>query len=152
MTMRRILAAIVGAHVLAFSTASAQGADPAMLLHPPPDAWPTYHGDYSGQRHSTLSQITPDNVSQLSLAWAFLTNQSDQIKASPILHNGVIYISTPDNLWAIDARAAGSSGATRIRQIRASTSVTAESPSTGIVSTSRLPTHTCSRSTREPVR
>jgi len=105
MTMRRILAAIVGAHVLAFSTASAQGADPAMLLHPPPDAWPTYHGDYSGQRHSTLSQITPDNVSQLSLAWAFLTNQSDQIKASPILHNGVIYISTPDNLWAIDARA-----------------------------------------------
>ena len=26
------------------------------------DSWPTYHGDYSGQRHSPLTQITPDNV------------------------------------------------------------------------------------------
>jgi alcohol dehydrogenase (cytochrome c) len=28
------------------------------------------------------------------------------IKATPILVNGVLYISTPDNLWAIDARSA----------------------------------------------
>ena len=36
--------------------------DPAALLKPPADSWPTYHGDYSGQRHSTLTQITPENV------------------------------------------------------------------------------------------
>ena len=40
----------------------AQGATSAMLLHPPPDSWPGYHGDYSGSRHSTLKQITPANV------------------------------------------------------------------------------------------
>ena len=37
------------------------------------DNWPTYHGDYTGQRHSRLSQITPANVHQLTLAWAFQT-------------------------------------------------------------------------------
>src|SRR4030095_3132367 len=80
------------------------GVDPAMLLKPPSDSWPTYHGDYSGQRHSRLAQITPSNVDQLSEVWRFQTGQNSQIKASPILVNGVLYITTPDNIWAIDAR------------------------------------------------
>src|SRR5689334_22698910 len=63
----------------------AQGLDPAALLKPSPDSWPTYHGDYSGRRHSALTQITPENVKQLGLAWAFQTGRSDQIKASPIV-------------------------------------------------------------------
>src|SRR4029453_3360936 len=49
------------------------------------DSWPTYHGDFSGQRHSKLTQITPDNVRQLTLAWAFQTGQTQQIKSTPIL-------------------------------------------------------------------
>src|SRR5262245_6829913 len=65
------------------------------------DSWPTYHGDFSGQRHSKLTQITPDNVRQLTLAWAFQTGQTQQIKSTPILVNGIIYITTPDNIWAI---------------------------------------------------
>jgi alcohol dehydrogenase (cytochrome c) len=85
---------------------TAQGLDPAALLKPSPDSWPTYHGDYSGQRHSRLTQITPDNVGQLTLAWSFQTGQTQQIKASPILVDGVIYITTPDNIWAVDARSA----------------------------------------------
>ena len=84
----------------------AQSVDPSLLLHPTPDTWPTYHGDYSGQRHSALSQITPENVHQITLAWAFQTNQTQQIKASPIVANGVVYITTPDNVWAVDARTA----------------------------------------------
>jgi alcohol dehydrogenase (cytochrome c) len=84
--------------------ASAKGLDPATLLNPTPDSWPTYHGDYSGRRHSRLTQITPDNVRQLTLAWAFETGQSSQIKATPILVNGVVYIAMPDAAWAIDAR------------------------------------------------
>jgi alcohol dehydrogenase (cytochrome c) len=70
------------------------------------DNWPTYHGDFSGQRHSKLTQITPDNVRQLTLAWSFQTGQTQQIKSTPILVNGIIYITTPDNIWAIDARSA----------------------------------------------
>ena len=91
--------------VLCLASLSAQGVDPSLLLKPTPDSWPTYHGDYSGQHHSRLTQITPGNVNQLTLSWAFNTNQTQQIKATPIVVNGVIYISTPDNLWAIDARA-----------------------------------------------
>jgi alcohol dehydrogenase (cytochrome c) len=83
---------------------SVKGLDPATLLNPTPDSWPTYHGDYSGRRHSRLTQITPDNVRQLTLAWAFETGQSSQIKATPILVNGVIYLAMPDAAWAIDAR------------------------------------------------
>jgi len=84
--------------------ATAQGLDPTALLNPPADSWPTYHGDYSGRRHSRLTQITPANVHQMTLAWAFQTGQTQQIKATPILVDGIIYITTPDNLWAIDAR------------------------------------------------
>ena len=83
-----------------------QGLDPATLLKPPADSWPTFHGDYTGQRHSRLTQITPDNVHQLTLAWAFQTTPSSQIKSTPILVDGVLYITAPDNIWAIDARSA----------------------------------------------
>src|SRR6202051_2260947 len=82
----------------------AQGADEQMLLHPPADSWPGYHGDYSGQRHSSLTQITPANVHELGLAWAFQTNQTAALKCTPVLVDGVLYITVPDNVWAVDAR------------------------------------------------
>ena len=81
-----------------------QGLDPASLVKPPTDSWPTFHGDYSGRRHSPLTQISPQNVGQLALKWAFQTGQSSAIKATPIVVNGVLYITTPDNMWALDAR------------------------------------------------
>jgi alcohol dehydrogenase (cytochrome c) len=83
---------------------SAQGVTSQMLLKPPKDSWPTYHGDYSGRRHSEQAQITPENVGSLTLAWAYQTGANVQIKASPILVDGVIYFSTPDNVYAVDAR------------------------------------------------
>ncbi|MGB6944490.1 MAG: acido-empty-quinoprotein group A, partial [Bryobacteraceae bacterium] len=70
------------------------------------DSWLTFHGAYSGERHTSLTQITPENVSQLQQVWRFDTHQNQQIKASPIVANGVIYITTPDNIWAMDARTA----------------------------------------------
>lgn len=84
--------------------ASAQEVDPRFLLQPTTDSWPTYHGDYSGRRHSPLKQITPDNVRQMTLAWAFNTGQSQPIKGTPIVVNGTLYLTAPDKIWAIDAR------------------------------------------------
>jgi alcohol dehydrogenase (cytochrome c) len=83
---------------------ASRGLDPATLLHPPVDSWPTYHGDYTGQRHSSLTQITPENVNQLSVAWAWESGLGGSIKATPILVDGVLYITAPDNIWAVDAR------------------------------------------------
>src|ERR1700744_892969 len=45
--------------------------DPAKLLKAPTDAWPTYNGDYSGRRFSTLQLINQLNVRTLSLAWIY---------------------------------------------------------------------------------
>jgi alcohol dehydrogenase (cytochrome c) len=83
---------------------TAQSLNPADLLKPPADSWPLYHGDYSGRRHSALKQITPENVPDLGLAWAFQTNQSATIKSSPLLVDGVLFFTVPDNVWAVDAR------------------------------------------------
>jgi alcohol dehydrogenase (cytochrome c) len=44
--------------------------DPALLTKPLGDSWPTYSGDYSGKRYSSLKQINQTNVKNLTLAWA----------------------------------------------------------------------------------
>lgn len=84
----------------------AQSVDPTMLLNPPVDAWLTYHGEYNGQRHSKLMQITPENIARLKQVWRFQTGLNQPIKASPILVDGILYVTMPDNIWAIDARTA----------------------------------------------
>jgi alcohol dehydrogenase (cytochrome c) len=82
-----------------------QGLDPDALLKPPADAWPTYNGDYSGRRYSSLSQINVKTASRVTLAWAFQTNESDfPIKSTPLLLNGILYFTIPDEVWAVDAR------------------------------------------------
>jgi alcohol dehydrogenase (cytochrome c) len=100
-----ILAATVISLVFAgSSSAAAQNLDPETQLHPTKDSWPGYHGDYSGRRHSSLKQITPQNVANLGLAWAFQTDQGAEIKSSPLLVDGVLFFTVPDNIWAVDAR------------------------------------------------
>ena len=56
----------------------AQNVDPKELLSPPADAWLTYHGEYNGQRHSKLTQITPENVGRLKQVWRFQASQATQ--------------------------------------------------------------------------
>ena len=93
----------------------AQLLDPAALQKQPADAWPTYNGDYSGQRHIALSQINASNVNSLGLAWthrldfgatsyAQQASEGRRIKTTPLLVKGVLYLSITDNVWAVDAR------------------------------------------------
>lgn len=88
---------------LAVGLLEGQGLDPAALLAAPTNTWPTYNGDYSGRRYSTLDQINRENVKSLTLAWAFQTH-STTFKATPLEVNGILYFSTPDNVWAADAK------------------------------------------------
>ena len=81
------------------------------MLKPPTDTWPTYNGDYSGRRYSTLSQINDTNVKNLKLAWMYRLNPgpdgftgNGQVKSTPLEINGVLYFTVPDHVWAIDAR------------------------------------------------
>lgn len=78
----------------------AQGLSPDLLLAPPTNAWPTYNGEYSGRRFSTLGQINASNIGSLTLAWVYRANVP--IKSTPLEVNGILYFTTPDNVWAID--------------------------------------------------
>jgi acido-empty-quinoprotein group A len=95
--------AVLFALALCPSFAAAQGLAPAALLEPPTHTWPTYNGDYSGARFSTLDQINAGNIHSLTLAWVFQT-QGTTIKSTPLEVNGILYFSVPDNVWAVDAR------------------------------------------------
>ncbi len=107
--------------------AAAQIFNPTLLTKAPTDAWPTYNGDYSGRRFSTLAQINQENVKHLTLAWVnrikvgptnraivggegpapteATSNNPDisTIKATPLMVNGILYFATPDNAFAVDA-------------------------------------------------
>jgi alcohol dehydrogenase (cytochrome c) len=127
------------------STASPQttpptsSVDQALLRRPLGDAWPTYSGDYTGKRYSTLTQVNQRNVKQLSLAWTrrlvngpgpgqrldgprldgprppgatplivggvgtLIAGGPTQIKGAVLQAGGVLYVTTPDNTWALDA-------------------------------------------------
>jgi alcohol dehydrogenase (cytochrome c) len=99
------LFASLGVLLLSMALAGQGGLDPARLLNPGTDSWPTYNGDYSGRRYSPLTRINAGNVKALSLAWIYrLTGGSDGIKATPLQINGILYFSTPDNAYAVEAR------------------------------------------------
>jgi PQQ-dependent dehydrogenase (methanol/ethanol family) len=67
--------------------------------------WPSYGRDYTNQRYSPLTEITPANVRGLSLAWKYKTGIHHAFEASPVVVNGVMYVSTPLNhVVALDAR------------------------------------------------
>jgi len=85
----------------------AQGLNPEDLLKAPASTWPTYNGDYSGRRYSPLSQINASNVRSLALQWVYRTRDSGgdwTVKAAPLVVNGILYFTVPNNVWAIDAR------------------------------------------------
>ena len=64
--------------------------DPAVLGKPPVDAWPTYHGDYSGRRYSTLKEINTANVKNLTLAWVYRLNTARNASRIVVVDEGLI--------------------------------------------------------------
>ena len=102
-SLRTALAALAFTLIASPSSTPAQGLDASAVLKPPTDTWPTYNGDYSGRRYSTLDQINASNINSLTLAWAFPVRGS-VIKSTPLVVNGILYFTTPDNVWAVDAR------------------------------------------------
>ena len=88
--------------------------------------WPVYGGDPGGQKYSTLTGITKDNVANLKVAWEWKPGEAPKaefgtfpgaFQNTPIMIEGVLYVSTPYNrvvaleaatgkeLWAFDPKA-----------------------------------------------
>src|SRR5256712_1482865 len=107
MPMRALLIVIVCSVALAAQqTASPQVTSQDLLDgQKDPSRWLTYSGDYSGHRHSPLTQITPENVHQLSAQWTFQTGTLGSFQTTPLVLDGVLYVTGyNNNAWAIDAR------------------------------------------------
>jgi quinoprotein glucose dehydrogenase len=69
--------------------------------------WPVYSGNAEHTHYSTLDQITPQNVTQLRVAWTYDTHDaftSSEMQANPIVIDGVLYATSPKlRVFALDA-------------------------------------------------
>jgi alcohol dehydrogenase (cytochrome c) len=69
-----------------------------------PEDWPTYNGHVSGNRHSSLEQITRANVGQLRLTWMFQVPGAQNLRTTPVVVAGIMYVTAPNAVYALDAR------------------------------------------------
>lgn len=70
-----------------------------------PQHWLHYGGDYSNLRHSPITDLSPENVDRLNFAWGFSTGTQGQFAVSPVVYDGIMYVTSSYNrLFALDAR------------------------------------------------
>ncbi|WP_341644199.1 PQQ-dependent dehydrogenase, methanol/ethanol family [Thauera sp. SDU_THAU2] len=67
--------------------------------------WRTHGYDDAGTRFSPLTQITPDNAKELGLVWSYDLKSSRGVEATPIVVDGVMYVTAPWSVvHAVDVR------------------------------------------------
>ena len=90
------------------------------LVDPRPGDWLTYHGKLGGNRYSELTQIDTSNVNKLVLKWTYSIPLWAQLlpdtpyfvenmkyfglEVTPLVADGVMYITGPHQAVALDAR------------------------------------------------
>jgi alcohol dehydrogenase (cytochrome c) len=67
----------------------------ARLLNPEPHNWLMYRGNYEGWGYSPLDRITKGNVKRLVPVWSFSTGVTEGHQSPPIVNNGVMFVTTP---------------------------------------------------------
>ncbi len=77
--------------------------NPLQSPPPQPGDWPTYYGDLSGNRYSTLDQIDTRNVDKLQLQWIYPI-QYQPLETTPLVVDGVMYVTGPNQVFALDGR------------------------------------------------
>jgi quinohemoprotein ethanol dehydrogenase len=82
-----------------------QSVDTAAISKPHSDDWPSYGLDYREQRFSPLKQIDRDSVGKLGLAWYFDADYTRGIEATPIVVDGIMYVTGSWSVvYALDAK------------------------------------------------
>jgi quinoprotein glucose dehydrogenase len=69
--------------------------------------WPVYHGSDDKTHYTTLSQISPENVATLQVAWTYDTKdafEGSEMQSNPVVIDGVLYAMSPkQRAFALDA-------------------------------------------------
>jgi PQQ-dependent dehydrogenase (methanol/ethanol family) len=65
--------------------------------------WSTYAGNLDGNRYSPIDQINSVNVGQLQLAWSYSIPYFG-LETTPLVSDGVMYVTGPNQVYALDAR------------------------------------------------
>src|ERR1700761_2227214 len=68
-----------------------------MLLNPPPSDWLMHYQNYAGWSHSPLTQINTQNVHNLQLRWVWSMEDGERQQITPLVHDGVMFVSTVIN-------------------------------------------------------
>ena len=68
------------------------------------DDWPSYNGDYTGRRFSSLTQITPQNVRHLQAQWVFHSRNAGILEVTPVVVNGIMYVTASNDAYALNAQ------------------------------------------------
>jgi alcohol dehydrogenase (cytochrome c) len=75
-----------------------------MLRNPPAGDWLMMRRNYQAWSHSPLTQITRDNVKELRLAWVWAMNEGGANQPTPLVHDGIMYLTNTMNMvQALDA-------------------------------------------------
>ena len=75
------------------------------LKNPEAQNWLSWRGNYASWGYSPLDQITADNVKGLVPVWSYSTGLIEGHQAPPLVNNGMMFVSTPqNNVIALDAK------------------------------------------------
>jgi alcohol dehydrogenase (cytochrome c) len=74
------------------------------IRHSPSDNWLTYHGDYQAHRFSPLREINTTTVAQLAPKWTYHVEGANRLETTPIVYDGVMYVTDSNSVYALDAR------------------------------------------------
>jgi len=77
----------------------------ATIIADNPETWLTHGGSYDEQRYSSLNSVNDANISELGLAWSYDLGTSRGIETTPIVHDGIMYVTSTWNIvHALDVR------------------------------------------------
>lgn len=83
-------------------TTQAQSLNDLKTDHATPKDVLTYGMGYNNQRYSPLKQITTRNASKLKPVWAYSLNNPQGQESQPIVHDGVMYVTTHSSTVALN--------------------------------------------------
>jgi len=73
------------------------------LQEQPGANWLHYNGSYDSRRATTLDQVNTQTVSNLTPAWVFHVPGAGNLQCVPIVVDGVMYVTQPNAVYALDA-------------------------------------------------